>query len=684
MKKNKTITLPCPELPARPVRFPGGGEPDEYTDFFPEAVFREGKKYLLRVASDSDYNVFLDGELAGFGQYSDYPDRLVYDEYELAPRTGSRLVIRSWHCGIDSLTHIAHPAYTVFALFEDGVPVSGACSSRGVGCALSPDYLQHRGKIITSQMGAGFSLTAGTEIKVPVGAEETYLSFSAVLPRPVKKLSALPPVGAARVREGRFAFRGGKNEGELMLKAEFDPAEGEDGYFFIFDLGRETVGFPLIEFDSPAPCDLICGWGEHLTDGRCRTAIGGRDFSFTCAATAGHNRFFPALRRLGCRYFQIFSAVRPENLSFRFVPVEYPAEAPDPDLPEPRKRIYDTAVHTLRCCMHEHYEDCPWREQALYTLDSRNQMLAGYYVFKDGNREMARASLDLISRGVRPDGLLSLCFPAGRDYPIPFYTLAYFVQFEEYVRLTGDVAFAAEKYSVLQSLMDTVLSRMITDGNFRGLVPRYPDSRGYWNFYEWSPTMSGSKYVYDETDPPCEAPFNAFLATALVSLSRISSSVGKDADRKKFEWIADGVRQAVRRVFLGDDGLFRSFTDRPEAGVSVLTQALCLLCGAARGTDSSRALEAIKNNGGDGLIPATLSMACFRYDALLSADAEKYAPQILAEIDRDCSYMLSHEATTFWETIKGEADFGGAGSLCHGWSAMAAYYYRILLSRNFS
>ena len=53
-------------------------------------------------------------------------------------------------------------------------------------------------------------------------------------------------------------------------------------------------------------------------------------------------------------------------------------------------------------------------------------MLAGYFAFKDGNREMARASLDLISRGVRPDGLLSLCFPAGRDYPIPFYTLAYF------------------------------------------------------------------------------------------------------------------------------------------------------------------------------------------------------------------------------------------------------------------
>jgi hypothetical protein len=56
--------------------------------------------------------------------------------------------------------------------------------------------------------------------------------------------------------------------------------------------------------------------------------------------------------------------------------------------------------------MHEHYEDCPWREQALYTMDSRNQMLSGYYALSE--YVFPRASLVLISKGVRPDGLLSL------------------------------------------------------------------------------------------------------------------------------------------------------------------------------------------------------------------------------------------------------------------------------------
>ena len=48
---------------------------------------------------------------------------------------------------------------------------------------------------------------------------------------------------------------------------------------------------------------------------------------------------------------------------------------------------------------------------------------------------------------------------------------------------------------------------------------------------------------------------------------------------------------------------------------------------------------------------------------------------ILAELDRDGKYMLDRGATTFGETIKGAADFGGAGSLCHGWSALAALWY---------
>ncbi len=78
------------------------------------------------------------------------------------------------------------------------------------------------------------------------------------------------------------------------------------------------------------------------------------------------------------------------------------------------------------------------------------------------------------------------------------------------------------------------------------------------------------------------------------------------------------------------------------------------------------------------MIPNTLSMNSFRFDALLKTDAEKYRDVILDELDRDYLYMLRNGATSFWETINGDFDFGYAGSLCHGWSALPVYYYEIL------
>jgi hypothetical protein len=114
----------------------------------------------------------------------------------------------------------------------------------------------------------------------------------------------------------------------------------------------------------------------------------------------------------------------------------------------------------------------------------------------------------------------------------------------------------------------------------------------------------------------------------------------------------------------------------------VLTQSLAMLCGAAKGVDTSVMLQAMATNGktevGIDLVPNTLSMNAFRFDALLAVDKEKYAPVILNELDRDYLYMLRRGATTFWETIIGADDFADAGSLCHGWSALPVYYYEIL------
>lgn len=680
------MKFPNSILPAKAIWLNADNQTDEYADFYPSVQFRNGMKYTLRIVCDTDRAVYIDGKLISFGQYADYPATPVYEDVPLPVQEGSVLKITVWHSGIDSQTHVATDAYTAFCVFEDNKVIYA--SSEETLVRPTPEYVPHLNKIITPQMGAGFSLYGRAEPEELRYSVVKDIEIASLRPRAIKPLHLANPIEAKLVRKGFCSFFGEDDTALIMSNAELDVENTLGcGKYYLFDLGTEAVGFPEISFKAECRCDVMIGWGEHIKDGMCRAAIHSRRFTAEIGARAGDNHYFPVLRRFGMRYMQIFfTSPEVSEVSLTFHPTLLPVEIKGfnfvGEKAELRKRIRNTAIYTLLCCMHEHYEDCPWREQALYTLDSRNQMLAGYEVFKNKNADFVRANLDLISRGVRPDGILALCYPAGRDYPIPFYTHAYLMQMDEYIQNTGDVSLAEEKFDILVSLLNVFHKRI--DKN--GLIRRFPDSKGYWNFYEWSSHLSGNpihKQTPDE-DLPYEANINASLSIATRSMANICKALGRYDDEKFYAEKAKTISDAITQTFFNEEsGFFFDFTDRPDIHPSALTQAMCMLCGAGDSINSSRILKAIALNGGsiDGIdvVPATLSMACFRYDALLRSDSEKFKNAILDEIDRDCGFMLENGATTFWETLKGDADFGGAGSLCHGWSAMAAYYYSKLL-----
>ncbi len=610
-----------------------GGKPDEYGEFFVDFT-PVGDTTELVLSCDTDFAAYIGDTLVGFGQFPDFPHYKSVERLDLTPfvRGGNntlRLVV--WHHGApDSSTYFPAEAGLIFEITSGAQTV--AYSSKDTLSRFARGYVQHKCRPITMQVGYGFSYDAcdeGGALRKSIEIEKT-VSF---VERPICRLTVGAPVPGVLV----------KTEGNRKL----------------YDLGRETVGHISLVLHADTPCNVTVRWGEHAVDGWVRAYIHGRAFDFGYHLKAGENRFVNPLRRLGARFLEVESDAPVRVESIGLCPVEYPVEVLPFDAGS-RQEIYDVGVHTLRCSMHDHYEDCPWREQALYAMDSRNQMICGYYAFRE--YDFALASLILMAKGQREDGLLNICAPAGGKLAIPSFSLIYPVQVLEYEEHSGRLA-PEPVYEAARTIIRTYRNRMDEEH----LIPSFSADDGlYWNFYEWT---EGSDNCRDSLKTP-GAPkrYDALLQTMYLRAEEAWAKLAQRHGESDARDLAATVL-SVRHHFLRADGLYR--LSRENENSTQLLCALAILSGVATAEETPALVKAIK--GGD-LVEASLSMSAFVYDALLFADKEN-AAWILKDIDGKYGYMLSMGATTFWETVKGEQDFSTAGSLCHGWSAMPVYYF---------
>ena len=615
---------------------------DEYGEF--AQVFTcNSSKAVLYISADSNYEAYINGSPVSAGQYADYPHDKVYDAIDLSDyivHGENRLCVRVWYYGItNSSTYCKGRAALIFRV-SDGEKTL-CVSNESTLSRLSPAYRSHESKIITGQLGLSYSFDATQKDGWLYGNAAGFSPATVVrqtLPlrvRPCRRPEVLDKVTAA------------------MCAC---PAENT----YLFDLGREEVGYFSLTAKSPEKQTLTVSWGEHLVDGRVPRRIGSRDFSLTVTVRKDETNFANRMRRMGCRYIEI-SAEKPlDALSAAIYPVEIETKSlPRPKLTEIQSRIYDVCVRTLKLCMHEHYEDCPWREQALYGMDSRNQMLCGYRAF--GEYEFPRANLLLMSKDRRDDGLLSICFPVTMPLTIPSFGLHYITAVKEYTGESGDESLLKEVYPRLTCLISAFTARLED-----GLCPVF-EGEHHWNFYEWAEGLDGEKGAGSP-----DLILNALLSIALKNMDALARRLGRESD---YLPLAEKINSAIREKFL-KDGVFYNRADKAQA--SELGISLAILCGAA--TDAEAAVLCEKLTSNHPFTPATLSMRAFKYDALLKVNRDKYKEYILTDIEEHYIPMLDGGTGTVWETDLGWKDFDNAGSLCHGWSAIPIYYYHELLS----
>ncbi len=648
---------------------------DEYAEFVEELELYS-PSLTLKISADSNYAAYLNGYLVAFGQYADFPYDKVYDEIDISKwaRVGKNvLAIRVWYYGIETTsTYYPGMAGVIYSLASKGVNV---CSSRKETLSrYSPTYHHHELKNITGQLGLTFTYDANRADSWCFGDVDENAPLAP---------SVLTGYNAPmRLRTCKRTELGMNVVARAMNGDNIKPL-AKNGR--IFDLGKEHVGFITLKFNSLDGKPVQVAFGEHIVDGHVRRDVGGRYFAFTYIPTSGENKYMNPFRRFGCRYIELVPQGDIEDVEVSLISVDYPVEEilPEFAMTPVQKRIYDACVYTLRCCMHEHYEDCPWREQALYTMDSRNQMLAGYYAF--GETLFPKANLELIAADNRPDGLLSICYPIKKELAIPSFSLHFIIQSEEYLRYSGDKEFIAKIYPKLKSVISAFVSKIDDDGLIHPIA-----GKGMWNFYEWQCVLDGESQLghgMTEEGLPADIVLNSLVAIALRRLAVIEKNVGIESNTLG---LADALAERIHEHFFEEErGVYRN--RREQSHACKLGNALAILAGAPKGelraaiadklTDNSVSSAELAKPGfvTDKLPPATLSMQGFVYDALIDVDREKYRDYILADIEENYIPMLECGNGTVWETVDGESAFSDAGSLCHGWSSIPVYYYHILL-----
>ena len=110
---------------------------DVYTDFVCDFYAQTADDIVLKISSSTDYTAYINGELAAFGQYADYPYYKFYDKIDIAKfikKGHNRLAVISYHSGEDFMTHYKCRAGLLFEI-EQGGKILG-CSSADTKCRL--------------------------------------------------------------------------------------------------------------------------------------------------------------------------------------------------------------------------------------------------------------------------------------------------------------------------------------------------------------------------------------------------------------------------------------------------------------------------------------------------------------------------------------------------------------------
>lgn len=313
--------------------------------------------------------------------------------------------------------------------------------------------------------------------------------------------------------------------------------------------------------------------------------------------------------------------------------------------------FWDISLRTLKNCMHETYEDCPYYEQTQFLFDTRIQMLLTYNISSDDR--LPRKALQDFRASTRPDGLLGMRCPSHVDIVLPVFSLFFPLMVHDHVRYFGDKRLAKTFCPTIDGILNFFDSKL----NPLGLVSKF--GRRWWSFVDWVDDWSMGTPHAARTGPGTY--FSLVYALSLGAAAQVAEFVGRRDVAEDYAARKTEVIHAINKhCFDGKwyyDGPISSKAETPPAWLSQHCQVYAVLAGAIEGPRGKELM--LRTMKDKSLHRMSLSQAFYLFRAL-----EKMG-----------LYELSSSMWTPWETmIKQGLDtwaetVDNPRSDCHAWSA---------------
>ncbi|WP_082423131.1 alpha-L-rhamnosidase-related protein [Paenibacillus dakarensis] len=492
-----------------------------------------------------------------------------------------------------------------------------------------------------------------------IAREIPYLKQTLVAP--VAVVSAEPYKGA--ISGSDSVVYSGKDKAELSMDASIPGSIPQ----ITFDFGAEVVGYPEIEVVAEEGGVLQLFYGESLE----------MSLMDTYLLRKGINKLTPFGRR-AFRYLKVSVMATPvpiqvHNLLMRFVHYPYNEEGYFRCSDEKLNRIWETGRYTTIVNSQNHFEDCPYREGALWVADSVVMAKVVYQTLSDPS--LVRKSLLQAARIQNEDGSIPGTGPQQNSFLLPDFCAHWLFGISEYYAFTKDTAFLKEVWPNITKLAGWFKNQEDEAGLFAKA-----DRDGMWCFIDWSDDIERKDRV---------TAISCFYYKFLMTASFLAKELGEQEEHINFQQKAIKLRGTIRDLLrIPQTSIYADcMTDQ---GLSSSITAQTNFAAAWSGImDKTEAAEFIQNHYLSGRLPS-IRGAFFYHIVLETLFANGYSEEAIVLIRKYWGDMLDRGATTWWETFDPDLPFSTIPSpymghtptylqdaipvsLCHGWGASPTY-----------